>query len=428
MNKRGLTSRLGRDLLRQAVYISIAVVGSMFVVGLLVEDVLIEQALEGEADYYWKRMEQDPAASLPDTKNLTVYRNVAGKTVPPDLASLSPGFYRRDDPREVIIYVSERGEDRVYLVFEAEQVDELVLLFGIVPLALALIVIYLSTYLAYRVSRRAVSPVVSLAESVQALDPASPDPAEVRLVPTYAADDEIRILAAALEDLVIRIREFAERERQFTRDASHELRSPLTVIKMAVERLAKEPGLDSSARETLQRIRSSASDMESLTKAFLLLARETEQGLSREWVDVNEVVGIELERARTIASESQITTRFEQENRLFVFAPERIVESVIGNLLRNAVAYTDQGEVAVRISGNSVIIEDTGPGFDPETVGKSVKSNAPQQRRRGGFGVGLTIVKRLTTRFRWNVVIDSEPGKGTRAQVDFPECRTGNLA
>lgn len=428
MNKHGLTSRLGRDLLRQAVYISIAVLGSMFVAGLLVEDVLIEQALEGEAEYYWARVEQDPAASLPDTKNLTIYRSGASGGVPPDLAGLSTGFYRREDPREVIIHVSERGDERIYLVFEAQQVDELVLLFGTVPLALALIVIYLSTYLAYRVSRRAVSPVVSLAERVQALDPASPDPAEVRFDPAYSGDDEIGILAAALEDLVIRIREFAERERQFTRDASHELRTPLTVIKMAVERLAKDPGLDPASQETLQRIRTSASDMESLTKAFLLLARETEQGLTREWVDVNEVVEIELERARTVASESRITTRFEQDNRLQVFAPEKIVESVIGNLLRNAVAYTDQGEVAVRISGNSVIIEDTGPGFDPETVGKNLPSNTPQQRRRGGFGVGLTIVKRLTTRFRWNVVIDSEPGKGTRAQVDFPESRTGKLA
>ena len=428
MNKHGLTSRLGRDLLRQAIYISIAVLGSMFVAGLLVEDVLIEQALEGEADYYWTRVERDPAASLPDTKNLTAYRSGASGEVPSDLAGLSPGFHRREDPREVIIHVSERGDERIYLVFEAQQVDELVLLFGTVPLALALIVIYLSTYLAYRVSRRAVSPVVSLAERVQALDPASPDPAEVRLDPAYAEDDEIGILAAALEDLVIRIREFAERERQFTRDASHELRTPLTVIKMAVERLAKDPGLNPTSRETLQRIRTSASDMESLTKAFLLLARETEQGLTREWVDVNEVVEIELERARAVASESRITTRFEQDNRLQVFAPEKIVESVIGNLLRNAVAYTDQGEVAVRISGNSVIIEDTGPGFDPEKVGKNMQTNTPQQRRRGGFGVGLTIVKRLTTRFRWNVVIDSEPGKGTRAQVDFPESRTSKLA
>ena len=158
MGERGLTRRLGRELLRQAFWISIAVLGSMFVVGLLVEDVLIEQALEGEAGHYWARVERNDDATLPDTKNLTGYRQGHGDGIPAELAGLAPGFHRSDTPRETITYVSDRDGSRLYLVFEAEQVDELVLLFGIVPVALALIVIYLSTYLAYRVSRRAVSP------------------------------------------------------------------------------------------------------------------------------------------------------------------------------------------------------------------------------------------------------------------------------
>ena len=64
----GLTRRLGRELLRQAFYISIAVLVSMFVAGLMIEDVLIEQALEGEADYYWGRVERDGVDALPDTR------------------------------------------------------------------------------------------------------------------------------------------------------------------------------------------------------------------------------------------------------------------------------------------------------------------------------------------------------------------------
>jgi len=71
MTERGLTGRLGRELLRQAFYISVAVLGSMFVAGLLIEDVLIEQALEGEAAYYWKHVEEDGNDTLPDTTRRT---------------------------------------------------------------------------------------------------------------------------------------------------------------------------------------------------------------------------------------------------------------------------------------------------------------------------------------------------------------------
>jgi signal transduction histidine kinase len=240
-------------------------------------------------------------------------------------------------------------------------------------------------------------------------------------------DDDIRVLASALEDLVARIGEFTERERRFTRDASHELRTPLTVIKMALDRLERDTTIDDNARKSIERIRNSAEDMESLTKAFLLLARELEQGLARDWIDVNEVVATELERARLITP-GAAECRFEPHNPLRVFAPEKIVESVIGNLLRNAVAYTDSGEVRVEVRGESVIIEDTGPGMTAEDVGKIFKPFVRKQRQRGGYGVGLTIVKRLSERFGWPLSIDSEPGRGTRVEVRFPNSRTDSPA
>ena len=427
MADHGLTRRLARELLRQAFYISLAVLVSMFVAGKLIEDVLIKQALQGEADYYWNRAHQYGVRDLPDTQNLTIYREGFAEGIPSELAGLEPGFYNRDEPREVNIYVSQRGAERIVLVFEAEQVNELVFLFGIIPLAIALVVIYLSTYMAYRVSRRAVSPVVRLAHSVQALDPASPDPEQLRSDPDLETDEEIRILASALEDLVVRIGEFAERERRFTRDASHELRTPLTVIKMAVDRLARDPAISGKSRETLQRIRGSANDMEHLTQAFLLLARETDQGLSRTWVSVNEVVEMELERTRMITTNEHVSARVEQDNILFVHAPERIVESVIGNLLRNAVAYTEEGEVRVSISGDTVTIEDTGPGMEQGQIEEVFKPFVSRQRQRGGFGVGLTIVKRLTDRFGWDVTINSESGRGTHASVRFPKSKTRAL-
>ena len=88
MAEHGLTTRLGRELLRQAFYISLAVLVSMFAAGLMVEDVLIEQALEGEADYYWQRIEQGGPEDLPDTQNLTGYRAGFDAGVPAELADL----------------------------------------------------------------------------------------------------------------------------------------------------------------------------------------------------------------------------------------------------------------------------------------------------------------------------------------------------
>ncbi len=426
-NKRGLTRRLGRELLLQAVYISLAVMIGVFVAAHLAENLLIEQALQGEADYYWEREQTRPGGPLPDTKNMTGYREDQGAPAPANLLNLPDGFHLRSEPRETLTLITSRGGQRLYLVFEVEQVSDLVTMFGVIPLAFALIVIYLSLYSAYRVSRRAVSPLVTLAEQVQKLDPGRPDANLFRVDPSFETDDEISVLSDALQDLASRVLDFAERERRFTRDASHELRTPLTVVKIAVDRLLRDDTLAPETVEMLLRIKNSAKDMEQLTTAFLLLARGSDQGLTQEWVCVNDIAEAELERARIINPDSLITATVDEQCRLLVSAPEKVLESVVGNLLRNALAYTDAGTVTIHITNDSVIIQDTGPGMQPSEVEQVFQPYFRNQRQRGGFGVGLTIVKRLSDRFGWPIRIESEPSHGTRATIEFPDARVDPL-
>jgi signal transduction histidine kinase len=421
---RGLSGRLWRDFLLQAVYISIAAAVSVFAVGIVMEDVLIKRALQGEADYYWQRLERDPAAPLPDTRNLTAYRAGVGDGVPQWLRGLDNGFHEPDRSEAALAYVAERDGQRLFLVFDSQNVNELVALFGLVPLALVLIVIYLSLYRAYKISRRAVSPVIALAQQVQRLDPASPDAslfADDRL--PVDSDEEIRVLSSAMQRLTERLTDFVERERNFTRDASHELRSPLTVIKLGANMLLKNEEISAASRESVVRIKDAATDMEELTEAFLLLARESDQALPRDWVSVNEVAAAEIRRAQEVAADGAVSVSYQPECRLLVLAPEKVLAAVIGNLIRNGISYTDAGTVRVAIEPDRVVIEDTGPGMAPEEVENVFKPFYRAGRRRGGHGVGLTIVKRLSDRFGWPVQVASEPGRGTRVTVSFPEAR-----
>ncbi len=424
----GLDRRLGRSLLLQAIYISLAVLVGVFVSARLVENVLIEQALIGESDYYWTAEASNPQHPLPDTKNMTSYRSGFGAGVPEFILNLEPGFHNLHEPRELLVKVTERNGERLYLVFEVEQVEQLVALFGLIPLFLALTVIYLSLYSAWRVSRRAVSPIVSLANQVKQLDPSAPDASQLVIDPTMEPDEEITILHEALQDLISKVTDFAERERRFTRDASHELRTPLTVIKMAAERLLSTLPEEGKDREMAERIRNSASDMNRLTEAFLLLAREWEEGLDRDWVCVNELANLELERMHIIYPEAPVEAKLEERCQLFVLAPSKVVESVIGNLVRNAFAYTDAGSVTVVIGSDEVKIIDTGSGMSADEVEQIFEAFYSKGRQRGGFGVGLTIVKRLTDRFEWPVKFSSEPGKGTTVTVQFPGSRHVHLA
>jgi signal transduction histidine kinase len=423
---KGFGARLGRAFLLQAAFIAVAAAISVFLANVLLEDVLIRQALRDEATFFWNRRATDPSHPLPATLNLSGYLEDA----PPDLATLGLGFHERiDTARPTVVYVSEQAGRRLTLVFDRGSVAKLVTLFGLLPLAFVLLVLYLTTWLAFRASRRAFSPVVALARQVRELDPTAPHPARFdrsRLPP--AADDEVQELADALARYSDRLAEFVARERQFTRDASHELRTPLTVMQISSDLLLADEPLSEPGRRAVERIRRATGDMDELTRLFLLLAREDEVGLPATAVCINDVVSEELARAQQAAEGKPVVARFIEKHRLHLDAPERVLSVLIGNLLRNAFSYTDQGEVEVAIEADRVVIRDTGVGIAPDRLAELYRPFVRgESTHRGGHGVGLSIVRRLSGRFGWPVDIESEPGVGTRVEIRFPGARSQAL-
>jgi signal transduction histidine kinase len=420
-----LKRRINRTFLLQAAAISIAAVISVLLAAWVIKHVLVTEALRMEAEYFWGKYAEDPAFPFPDTRNLTGYLTQSGddRDLPRELRGLADGFHNIPSGADfTTVLVETRDERRLYLVFDGERVDELAAYFGLVPLVIVLLVLYLSVWLAFRASHRAISPISWLAREVNRIDPESPNVRRLDLAHLPEdADEEIHVLAAALAGLESRLEAFVERERTFTRDASHELRTPLTVIRMATDILGARSDIPSSALENVRRIRRSSDEMERLVEAFLLLAREAEKGLPNELICVNELVAAEIDRLDMISREKSIAIHLKPDCRLFVEGSHQAVASVIGNLLRNAVAYTDEGSVSVGIGRAGVIIEDSGVGMDGRKIDEPFSRYfRGEPQRKGGHGVGLTIVRRFADRFDWSVEIDSRVGHGTRVTVGFP--------
>jgi signal transduction histidine kinase len=171
------------------------------------------------------------------------------------------------------------------------------------------------------------------------------------------------------------------------------------------------------------RIVQAARDMEALIEAFLLMAREAENALPADDFAVNTVVHDEIERAEASLGDKPIKLELNERAQFCLHAPSKVVAILIGNLIRNAVAYTDQGHVRVTVDLGVVTVEDTGVGMSAEDLKQIFQPFfRAQHGRRGGHGVGLTIVKRLSDRFRWPIEYESEPGKGTIVRVRFPDC------
>ena len=421
-NRKGLIHKINRAFIIQGFFISIAALLSVFFAKVVLEETLIKEAIKQEADYFWDKYLTDKTFPLPDTQNLTGYfsSDELPDNIRPSLP-LSTGFHESLDNHIVVYKTSVKNRD-LYLLYYRDQVDKLAMYYGLVPLTLILIFLYTTLWFSYRFSRRMVSPVSWLADQVNSMDFSAKEISPLKLndIP-FETDDEIQLLADSITHLGERLDRFIERERNFTRDASHELRTPLTVIRIANDMLQSEASLSPLALKSIEKIKRAADDMEDLTEAFLLLARESDNALSVEPVNVNDIIHEEVERAEPFNRLKNLPVKVTENHQLVTTASDKVLSVLLGNLIRNAILYTDSGTIEITITHDSVIIEDSGIGMSKEQIEKIFMPHyrAGSNNNRG-HGVGLTIVKRLSDRFHWPLDIKSFPNEGTRIEVFFP--------
>ncbi|HKT42184.1 MAG TPA: HAMP domain-containing sensor histidine kinase [Rhodanobacteraceae bacterium] len=395
---------------------------------------IARQELDRENIYYAQQLVRNPQTPLPDTWLLRGYLRAPGApggAVPAKLANLPPGYHQvaQPDGTEGTVLVSDTPRGRLFLLFNNDRPNSVVMLFGLIPVVLVVLIIYLATWLTYRASRKALSPVIELAKVVRRWNPDHPDPASLspdRL--PAASDSDVEVLVAALYNFANRLDAFVERERNFTRDASHELRTPLTVMKVAVDVLADED-MSPFAQRSLARIRRSVREMEALIETFLVLARESDSGLRDEDFLANDVVGAEVARYRELLAGKPVQLEVVEHGRFALHAPPRVFAVMIGNLIRNACLYTEQGSVTVEVEANDVRVTDTGSGMSEEDLERAFQPFYRGSRTgRSGHGIGLAIVRRIADRYHWQVTLESVLGKGTTATVHFPAAQPPDAA
>ncbi|MEQ1543718.1 HAMP domain-containing sensor histidine kinase [Methyloglobulus sp.] len=425
INKKGLQYKLIKAFLLQVTLISIATALAVFAAAKVVEDVLIRKALQGEATHFWALYLQNPNFPKPNTLNLNGYLVVNNdkSKLPKELQQLKPGYFRTlFNGRHPIVYVEDHGNARLFLVFDEEQVNALAFYFGIVPLSVVLILIYLFAWLSYRQTKHAISPVIKLAEIVEHFDFKSHSFAELDLGEVRkTSDSDVAKLIEALDHFTERSQLFIEREQNFTRDASHELRTPLAVIKSSLGLLQKRKDFQPNEQQSLLMIEKTLVDMEGLIETLLLLAREESSPMPEESVLINDLLSTLVEQVQRALGNNKISIEIAQHCLLSVPAAEKVLTILFTNLLRNAFRYTPSGMISVSIDKQQVSVSDTGIGMEQQQLEKVFDPFYRANADGSGYGLGLTIVKRLCNQFGWTLTIRSKLGEGTCISVTFPK-------
>ena len=241
---------------------------------------------------------------------------------------------------------------------------------------------------------------------------------------------EIYQMAAAFDRMLARLEESFEKERQFSDDASHELRTPISVILAECGYARTHLGDCAKMEETVNAIENQATRMSRLVSMLLSIARSDKGTLSPVCsdVDVSELGQIVLETMEEKAAERNIRLISEITEGIHANADQDMLMAVMINLLSNAINYNYEGSwcsLGVNENGNDVIItvKDGGVGISEKDI-KRIWDRFFQvnpSRGRGGAGLGLPIVRILVECHGGSVSVESEEGKGSVFSASIPK-------
>ena len=273
--------------------------------------------------------------------------------------------------------------------------------------------------LAWYLSRRIARPVLALSKAADRIAGGKYDIA----VPDVPGSGEISHLADRFREMASRLAEAEEQERNFLMSVSHELRTPLTAIRGHVEALRE--GLVDDPAESFEVVASEAERLERLVGDVLDLAKLDAHRFTvlHEEVDMGQLVDQVYAAFGEEARRRGIDYRCDVDGGAVIVSDGDRVFQIVSNLLSNAFRWTpDGGRVELALgAGNgtvSVSVADTGPGIKPADQERIFRPF--WSRDGGGTGLGLAIARELAVALGGRIVLESEPGAGSRFDLRLP--------
>ena len=255
------------------------------------------------------------------------------------------------------------------------------------------------------------------------------DPSLFDRVPVKTSTSDFRRLDNALCEVMDNINLLFQKEKEITVNISHELMTPIAVLRSKLENLLNKKNLNPETEEKIEDSLKTLQRLQSLVNSLLLIARiESNQYLREDSFSVNDVLKEIVHELGPIAEDSCITLKNELKDDLqFSEANRSLIFSMFFNVVNNAVKNTPGGGQVIIYSLNykgkyNVHVSDTGRGIT-ETQKSTLFSRFRTRDSNSveGTGIGLAIVKTIADFHKIEITVSSEPGKGTTFSFMFPE-------
>ncbi len=244
-------------------------------------------------------------------------------------------------------------------------------------------------------------------------------------------NDEIGRLAATFNEMIAKVENSFQQIKRFTADASHELKTPLTILRGEIEVGLKRLRTPEEYQKILASNLEEVKHMSRMVEDLLTLARADMGALElrKEVVDLGGLVREVWEEVRLWAEDKGVELLFQEDGEARVMGDRGRLRQLALNLIDNAIKYTPSGgrvELRVVRDGDEVTfsVADTGEGIPPEDLQRIFERfyrvDKARSRQRGGTGLGLSICKWIAEAHGGRISAESELGRGSKFHVSFP--------
>ena len=298
----------------------------------------------------------------------------------------------------------------------------------IIILILVPLILLLTALGGYYITKRAFRPVNNIVKTANDISRQKDISSRIEIA-SNAKQDELHHLSVTLNEMLDKIENLITQEKQFTSDASHELRTPISVILAQGEYLL-DIAKDEKEKELAQTIVDKAKQISKLVSRLLLLARidQNRQKFNMEKVDLGVLIDIAVDSVKELASQKEILIFSNVAEGTIVDADESLLLSAVINLISNGIKYGNKsGHVLISASKlgdkTEIIIADNGVGISEEHINKIwtrfYRVDDARNDEYGSSGLGLSMVKSIIELHGGEITVKSEVGKGTEFRIQL---------
>lgn len=304
--------------------------------------------------------------------------------------------------------------------------ENYVLLLGVILAVFNIVGIFAIIFVGSRASRRLLAPIKTMTEAVREISFNQLD----KRLDVRGSKNELRELAQTFNNMLDRIEKSVDQQKRFVSDASHELRTPISVIQGYTNLLARWGKDDRTVlEESIAALQSEAENMNHLIEELLFLARDDSGRLtiSKEDFNMGEVVREILHETKLIDSGHNITS--ERIEDFVISADRKLIKEAIRIFVDNSVKYTPEGGTIrlncyMKMKKSIISVEDTGIGIGkedlPHIFTRFYRADESRTKDQGGTGLGLTIAKLIIDNHQGKISVWSVPNEGTIFRIELP--------